>query len=91
MEIDLRKDSCTDKLIKENVDVGQWVLVFDGDGIQRPVVNTVSRIGLSSSQITLGSPKVTNLDGCTLCLIVHSIEPSTRLTPWVSSCMAVRR
>jgi hydrogenase maturation factor len=40
MEIDLKKDSCTDKLIKENVDVGQWVLVFDGDGIQRPVVNT---------------------------------------------------
>jgi hypothetical protein len=40
MEINLRKDSCTDKLIKENVDAGQWVLVLDGDNIQRSVVNT---------------------------------------------------
>jgi hydrogenase maturation factor len=40
MEINLGKDSCTSKLIKENVDVGQWVLVLDGDGIQRSVVNT---------------------------------------------------
>jgi hypothetical protein len=39
-EIDLGKDSCTDKLIKENVDAGQWVLVLDGDDIQRLVVNT---------------------------------------------------
>jgi hypothetical protein len=39
-EIDLGKDSSTDKLIKENVDAGQWVLVLDGDGIQRLVVNT---------------------------------------------------
>jgi hypothetical protein len=39
-EIDLRKDSYTRKLIKENVDAGQWVLVLDGDDIQRPVVNT---------------------------------------------------
>jgi hypothetical protein len=39
-EIDLEKDSCTGKLIKENADAGQWVLVLDGDGIQRPVVNT---------------------------------------------------
>jgi hypothetical protein len=40
MEIDLGKDSCTGKLIKENVDAGQWVLVLDGDGIQRLIVNT---------------------------------------------------
>jgi hypothetical protein len=39
-DINLGKESCTGKLIKENVDVGQWVLVLDGDGIQRPVVNT---------------------------------------------------
>jgi hypothetical protein len=40
MEIDLGKDSCTGKLIKENVDAGQWVLVLDGDSIERLVVNT---------------------------------------------------
>jgi hypothetical protein len=39
-EVDLGKDSCTDKLIKENVDAGQWVLVLDGDGIQKLIVNT---------------------------------------------------
>jgi hypothetical protein len=33
MEIDLRKDLCTDKLIKKDVDAGQRVLVIDGDGI----------------------------------------------------------
>jgi hypothetical protein len=31
-EIDLRKDLCTDKLVKKDVDAGQWVLVLDGDG-----------------------------------------------------------
>jgi hypothetical protein len=39
MEVDLRKDSCTGKLIKENVDAGQQILVLNGDNIQRPVVN----------------------------------------------------
>jgi hypothetical protein len=39
-EIDLRKDSCTDKLIKENIDTGQQILVLNGDGIQRSIVNT---------------------------------------------------
>jgi hypothetical protein len=39
-KINLGKNSCTGKLIKENVDVGQWVLVLDGDGIQRSVLNT---------------------------------------------------
>jgi dynactin complex subunit len=38
-KIDLGKDSCTNKLIKENVDAGQWILVLDRDDIQRPVVN----------------------------------------------------
>jgi hypothetical protein len=38
-EIDRGKDSCTGKLIEENVDAGQWVLVLDGDSIQRSVVN----------------------------------------------------
>jgi hypothetical protein len=40
MEIDLGKDSCIGKLIKENVDAGQWILILDGDNIQRSVVNT---------------------------------------------------
>jgi sirohydrochlorin ferrochelatase len=40
MEIDLRKDFSTDKLIKKNVDAGQWIFILDGDGIQRLVVNT---------------------------------------------------
>jgi hypothetical protein len=39
-KIDLGKDSCTAKLIKENVDAGQWIHVLDGDDIQRPIVNT---------------------------------------------------
>jgi hypothetical protein len=39
-EINLRKDFSTGKLIKENVDTGQWIFVLDGDGIQRLVVNT---------------------------------------------------
>jgi hypothetical protein len=39
MKVDLRKDSCTGKLIKENVDAGQRIFVLDGDNIQRPVVN----------------------------------------------------
>jgi hypothetical protein len=38
-KIDLGKDSCTNKLIKENVDAGQWILVLDRDDIQRLVVN----------------------------------------------------
>jgi hypothetical protein len=39
-EIDLRKDPGTGKLIKENIDAGQWILVLDGDNIQGPIVNT---------------------------------------------------
>jgi hypothetical protein len=39
-EINLGKDSCTGKLIKENVDAGQRILVLDGDGIQRLVVHS---------------------------------------------------
>jgi hypothetical protein len=27
-------------LIKENIDAGKWVLVLDGDGIHKPLVNT---------------------------------------------------
>jgi hypothetical protein len=33
MEIDLGKDSYTGRLIEENVDAEQWILVLDGDGI----------------------------------------------------------
>jgi hypothetical protein len=32
-KIDLGKDSCTDKLIKKNVDAGQQILVLDSNGI----------------------------------------------------------
>jgi hypothetical protein len=39
-KIDPRKDFCNSKLIEQNVDAGQWILVLDHDGIQRPVVNT---------------------------------------------------
>jgi hypothetical protein len=39
-EINFEKDSCTGKLIKENVDAGQWIFVLASDGIQRSVVNT---------------------------------------------------
>jgi hypothetical protein len=40
-----------------------------------------SMIDFSSSQIMLDNPKVKNLDGCTICPIVHSIESSIWLTP----------
>jgi hypothetical protein len=40
MKIDLGKYFRTSKLIKKNIDAGQWILVLDHDGIQRPVVNT---------------------------------------------------
>jgi hypothetical protein len=39
-EIDFGKDFSTGKLIKENVDAGQWIFVLDGDDIQRSAVNT---------------------------------------------------
>jgi hypothetical protein len=40
MKIDLGKYFRTGKLIKKNIDAGQWILVLDHDDIQRPVVNT---------------------------------------------------
>jgi hypothetical protein len=40
MKINLSKDSYIDKLMKENIDAGQWILVLDHDGIQGSVVNT---------------------------------------------------
>jgi hypothetical protein len=40
MEIDLRKDLRTGRLIKKDVDAGQRVLVLDSDSIQRPVIYT---------------------------------------------------
>jgi hypothetical protein len=39
-KIDLGKDFTIDKLIKKNVDVRQCIFILDGDGIQRPVINT---------------------------------------------------
>jgi hypothetical protein len=40
IEIDLGKDFSTGKLIEKNVDAGQWIFILDGDGIQRPIINT---------------------------------------------------
>jgi hypothetical protein len=40
MKINLEEDPSTGKLIKKNVDMGQRIFVLDGDGIQRPVINT---------------------------------------------------
>jgi hypothetical protein len=39
-KIDVGEDFSTDKLIKKNVDVGQWIFILDGDSIQRSVINT---------------------------------------------------
>jgi hypothetical protein len=39
-EIEHGKVFSTSKLIKVNVEAGQWIFVLDGDGIQRSVVNT---------------------------------------------------
>jgi hypothetical protein len=39
MEIDLRKDLRTGKLIKKDVDAEQRVLVLDSDSIQGPIIN----------------------------------------------------
>jgi hypothetical protein len=33
-EMNLEKDFSTDKLIKQNIDLGQWIFILDGDGIQ---------------------------------------------------------
>jgi hypothetical protein len=38
-EIDLEENFSTSKLNKENIDVGQRILVLDSDSIQRPVIN----------------------------------------------------
>jgi hypothetical protein len=39
-KIDLGEDLCTGKLIKKNVDAGQMILILDGDGIERLIINT---------------------------------------------------
>jgi hypothetical protein len=40
MKIDLGKDFSTGKLIEENVNAGERILVLDSGSIQRPVINT---------------------------------------------------
>jgi hypothetical protein len=40
MEIDLEEDFSTGKFIKQNIDVGQWIFVLDGNDIQRSIINT---------------------------------------------------
>jgi hypothetical protein len=65
-KVDLEKDFCTGKLIKKSVDAGQWIFVLDSDGYSKAGSQHIaSRIGLSSSQTVLDSPKVKNLDGYT--------------------------
>jgi hypothetical protein len=39
-KIDLGKDFSTGKLIENNVDVGKWIFILDGDSIQKSVINT---------------------------------------------------
>jgi hypothetical protein len=39
-KIDLGEDLSTSKLIKKNIDAGQWIFILDGDGIQVPIINT---------------------------------------------------
>jgi hypothetical protein len=39
MKIDLGEDLSTDKLIKKNVDTGQWIFILDGDSIQGPIID----------------------------------------------------
>jgi hypothetical protein len=39
-KIDLGENFSTSKLIKKNVDAGQWIFILDGDGIQRSIINT---------------------------------------------------
>jgi hypothetical protein len=39
-KIDLGKDLSTSKLIKKNIGARQRIFVLDGDGIQKPVINT---------------------------------------------------
>jgi hypothetical protein len=40
MEIDLQKYLCNGKLIKNDADAGQWVLVLNSDSIQGPIIDT---------------------------------------------------
>jgi hypothetical protein len=35
IKINFGKDFSTGKLIKKNVDAGQWIFILDSDGIQR--------------------------------------------------------
>jgi hypothetical protein len=39
-KVDFGKDFSTDKLMKQDIDAGQWVLVLDSDGVQWSVVHT---------------------------------------------------
>jgi hypothetical protein len=40
MEIDLGEDFSTGKLMKKDVDAGQWIFILDSDSIQRSIINT---------------------------------------------------
>jgi hypothetical protein len=91
-KIDLGKDFSTGKLIENNVDVGKWIFILDGDSIQKSVINTYpERLIFLLHKQGWTTPKVKNSDKYTLCLGVPSIALSTLLIPWVSSCMAVWR
>jgi hypothetical protein len=39
-KVNLREYTCTMELIKQIVDPGQWILVFDSDFIESMIVNT---------------------------------------------------
>jgi hypothetical protein len=48
-KIDLGENFSTGKLIKKDVDAGQWIFVLDRNGIQRLVINTY---GAESGEMT---------------------------------------
>jgi hypothetical protein len=39
-KVNLEEDLSTNKLIKKNVNVGQWIFILDGDNIQGPIIDT---------------------------------------------------
>jgi hypothetical protein len=40
MNVDLGEGLSTGKLIKQNVNVGQWMFALDGDDIHGPIIYT---------------------------------------------------
>jgi hypothetical protein len=41
-KIYLGEDLCTDQLIKQDINTRKWILVLDGDNVQRPIIHIQS-------------------------------------------------